>query len=64
MCEPFVGVAQHRPGHRSAPQFLLAADRAVWQGQPVVLLIAESRSQAEDAAELIDDRMGAACRRR
>src|SRR3954447_23573026 len=28
-CEPFVGVALHRPGHRSAPQSLLAADRAV-----------------------------------
>ena len=34
-CEPFVGVALHRPGHRSAPQHLLAAERAVWQGQPV-----------------------------
>ena len=36
-CEPFVGVALHRPGHRSAPQRLLAADRAVWQGQPVAV---------------------------
>ncbi len=52
-CEPFVGMALHRPGHRSAPQHLLAADRAVWQGQPVVLIAAESRAQAEDAAELI-----------
>src|SRR5919204_2627435 len=34
-CEPFVGVALHRPGHRSAPQRLLAAERAVWQGPPV-----------------------------
>lgn len=52
-CEPFVGVALHRPGHRSAPQSLLAADRAVWQGQPVALIVAESRALAEDAAELI-----------
>ena len=37
-CEPFVGVALHRPGHRSAPQLLLAAERAVWQGQPVALI--------------------------
>jgi carbon-monoxide dehydrogenase large subunit len=51
-CEPFVGVALHRPGHRAAPQYLLAADRAVWQGQPVVLIVAESRAEAEDAAEL------------
>jgi carbon-monoxide dehydrogenase large subunit len=52
-CEPFVGVALHRPGHRAAPQFLLADDRAVWQGQPVALVAAETRAQAEDAAELV-----------
>ena len=52
-CEPFIGVALHRPGHRSAPQLLLAADRAVWQGQPVAIVVAESRAEAEDAAELI-----------
>jgi carbon-monoxide dehydrogenase large subunit len=53
LCEPFVGVAMHRPGHRSAPQYLLAHERAVWQGQPVVAVIAESRAEAEDAAELV-----------
>jgi carbon-monoxide dehydrogenase large subunit len=53
MCEPFVGVALHRPGHRSPPQFLLAQDLAVWQGQPVVLVVADSRAQAEDGAELV-----------
>jgi CO/xanthine dehydrogenase Mo-binding subunit len=52
-CEPFVGVALHRPGHRSAPQRLLAAERAVWQGQPVAVVVAESRAEAEDAAELV-----------
>ena len=52
-CEPFVGVALHRPGHRSAPQHLLAAERAVWQGQPVAIVVAESRAEAEDAAELV-----------
>jgi carbon-monoxide dehydrogenase large subunit len=52
-CEPFVAVAMHRPGHRSAPQLLFAADRAVWQGQPVALIAAETREQAEDAAELV-----------
>ena len=52
-CEPFVGVALHRPGHRSAPQRLLAAERAVWQGQPVAVVVAESRGEAEDAAELV-----------
>lgn len=52
-CEPFVGVAMHRPGHRSAPQSLFAAERAVWQGQPAALVVAETRAQAEDAAELV-----------
>ena len=52
-CEPFVGVALHRPGHRSAPQRLLAADRAVWQGQPVAIVVADTRAEAEDAAELV-----------
>ena len=52
-CEPFVGVALHRPGHRSAPQRLLAADRAVWQGQPVAVVVADTRAEAEDAAELV-----------
>jgi carbon-monoxide dehydrogenase large subunit len=52
-CEPFVGVALHRPGHRSAPQHLLAQERAVWQGQPVAIVVAESRAEAEDAAELV-----------
>jgi aerobic carbon-monoxide dehydrogenase large subunit len=51
LCEPFVGVALHRPGHRSAEQRLLAAERAVWQGQPVVAIVADSRAEGEDAAE-------------
>ncbi len=52
-CKPFIGVAQHRPGHRSPPQHLLVAEKAVWQGQPVALVIAHSRAEAEDAAELV-----------
>jgi carbon-monoxide dehydrogenase large subunit len=52
-CEPFVATALHRPGHRSAPQLLFVAERAVWQGQPVVLVAADTRAQAEDAAELV-----------
>jgi carbon-monoxide dehydrogenase large subunit len=53
LCEPFVGVALHRPGHRSPPQPLLVRDRALWQGQPVAIVIADSRAEAEDAAELV-----------
>ncbi|MGE0748035.1 MAG: xanthine dehydrogenase family protein molybdopterin-binding subunit, partial [Rhodospirillales bacterium] len=53
LCEPFVAVAAHRAGHKSAPQLPLAADKAVWQGQPVVAVLAASRAEAEDAAERI-----------
>jgi carbon-monoxide dehydrogenase large subunit len=31
----------------------MAAERAVWQGQPVAIVVAESRAEAEDAAELV-----------
>jgi carbon-monoxide dehydrogenase large subunit len=52
-CEPFVAVALNRPGHRSPPQHLMIAKHAVWQGQPVAIVIAESRAEAEDAVELV-----------
>ncbi len=54
LCKPLVGVAQHRPGHRSPPQNLLATNRALWQGQPIVAVLANSRAEAEDAVELIE----------
>ena len=54
MCKPLIGVALHRPGHRSPPQGLLAEGRAVWQGQPVVAVVAASRAEAEDAAALVE----------
>ena len=56
LCQPFVGVALHRPGHRSSPQPLLAQDKAVWQGQPVVAVVAASRSE--------ERRVGKECRSR
>jgi carbon-monoxide dehydrogenase large subunit len=54
MCRPLLGVAQHRPGHRSPPQKLLADERALWQGQPVVAVVAATRAEAEDAAALVE----------
>ncbi len=54
LCQPYVGVLTHLKGMRSAPQYPLALDRARWQGEPVVAVIAETRAQAEDAVELID----------
>lgn len=41
------------PNHRSAPQPPLAVDRALWQGQPVAVVIAETRALGEDALGLV-----------
>jgi CO/xanthine dehydrogenase Mo-binding subunit/aerobic-type carbon monoxide dehydrogenase small subunit (CoxS/CutS family) len=49
LCEPWVGVLRNYPGMKSAKQYALAIDRAVWQGEPVVAVVAESRALAEDA---------------
>ncbi|MGH7334968.1 MAG: molybdopterin-dependent oxidoreductase [Candidatus Rokuibacteriota bacterium] len=49
LCEPWVGVLLNYAGMKSAPQPALAIDKAVWQGEPVVAVVAESRALAEDA---------------
>ncbi|MCZ2414281.1 MAG: xanthine dehydrogenase family protein molybdopterin-binding subunit [Burkholderiales bacterium] len=53
-CTPWVGVLSHFPGLKSAPQYPLAIDKVVWQGEPVVAVVAESRALAEDALESIE----------
>jgi lysozyme family protein len=50
VCTPWVGVLAHFVGLKSAPQGPLAGDRACWQGEPVALVCARSRAEAEDAA--------------
>ena len=50
---PLVGVAGHRPGHKSAVQHLMATEKASWQGEAVAAVVARSRAEAEDAAELV-----------
>jgi len=50
---PWEGVLTHLQGMRSPPQYPLAVDRARWQGEPVVAVVAETRAQAEDAIELV-----------
>jgi aerobic carbon-monoxide dehydrogenase large subunit len=47
-CEPWVGVLKNYAGMKSAPQYPLAVGKAVWQGEPVVAVVAESRALAED----------------
>ena len=51
---PWVGVLAHFKGLKSAPQSPLAEGRAVWQGEAVAAVVAQSRAEAEDAVALID----------
>jgi len=48
VCDPWVAVLAHLKGMKSAPQRPLPLDRATWQGEPVVAVLAESRAAAED----------------
>ncbi|PWS36767.1 carbon monoxide dehydrogenase [Falsiroseomonas bella] len=48
VCDPWVATLDHLKGMKSAPQHPLPLERATWQGEPVVAVIAESRAAAED----------------
>jgi CO/xanthine dehydrogenase Mo-binding subunit len=48
-CEPWAGILAHLKGMKAARQYPLARDTAVWQGEPVVAVAAETRALAEDA---------------
>ncbi len=54
LCKPYVGVLVHIKTMQSAPQLPMAVERACWQGEPVAMVVAESRAQAEDAVQLIE----------
>jgi carbon-monoxide dehydrogenase large subunit len=53
ICTPWVGTLAHLTGMKSAPQYPLAIERACWQGEPVLAIVAETRHQAEDALQTI-----------
>ena len=53
-CTPWVAVLGHLKGIKSPPQHAIAIGRACWQGEAVAAVVAESRSQAEDAVQLIE----------
>jgi aerobic carbon-monoxide dehydrogenase large subunit len=53
-CKPWVGVLTHMKGLKSAVQYPLVMERACWQGEPVIAVVANSRAEAEDAIELLD----------
>ncbi|MDZ4136113.1 MAG: xanthine dehydrogenase family protein, partial [Paracoccaceae bacterium] len=50
---PWQGVLTHLSGMRSPPQPALARDVVRWQGEPVVMVVAQTRAQAEDALQLV-----------
>ena len=50
-CKPWVAVLGHLKGIKSPPQHAIAIERACWQGEAVAAIVAETRAQAEDAAE-------------
>ena len=39
----WIGIMDNMPALKSVPQFALAVDRAVWQGEPVAAVVADSR---------------------
>ncbi len=53
LCKPWIGTLDHFAGMKSSPQLPLAVGKVVWAGQAVVAVVAETRAQAEDAAELV-----------
>ena len=50
---PYVGVLSHLAGLRSPPQHPVAVGVTRWQGEPLAMVVAATRAQAEDACELI-----------
>ena len=53
VCKPFQVRHAGFPALKVTPQHVLAVDKASWQGEAVAAVVAESRAEAEDAAELV-----------
>jgi carbon-monoxide dehydrogenase large subunit len=53
ICVPWTGTLAHFKGMKSPPQLPLPLDEVVWAGQAVVAVVADSRAEAEDAAESV-----------
>ena len=54
--EPWVGVLKHLQGIVSPPQYAMAVEKACWQGEAVVAILAKTRAEGEDAAESVQIR--------
>lgn len=53
ICAPWTGTLDHFKNMKSPPQVPLPLGKVVWSGQPVVIIVADNRAIAEDAAELV-----------
>ena len=53
-CPPWSGMLTSFDGMKAAEQHAMAVDRACWQGEPVAVVCARTRAEAEDAAELVE----------
>ncbi len=53
LCAEYRGVLRHYAGMKTGAMRPLAVDRVRWVGEPVAVVAADSRAQAEDAAERI-----------
>ena len=55
MCTgPWVGTLTVFENMKAEPQYPMAVDRVCWQGEPVVMIVADTRALAEDAGELVE----------
>ena len=52
-CQPVRGLLAHLPDMQAPLQWPLARERVRWVGEPVAIVVAESRALAEDAAQSI-----------
>ena len=53
ICTPWTATLAHLTGMKSAPQYPLPLERACWQGEAVLAIVAETRQLAEDALQTI-----------
>lgn len=53
-CQPWVATLAHLKGMKSPPQRPLPLEKATWQGEAIVAVVARSVAEGEDAAALIE----------
>ena len=54
VCQPWTARLTNLGEMKTAPQAAMPMDIARWQGEPVAAVVANSRAQAEDGAELVE----------